>query len=257
MPPVDQPVALVTGANRGLGAAIAADLAARGYAVAVTGRDGDACADVAAQIGGGAIPAVCDVSDPESVAEAMSVVLTAFERIDALVNNAGIVTPIGGVGAVSPEDWQTAISANLVGAYRMIHAVLPTFEAQGRGRIVNISSGAALRPQEGWSAYCASKAGLAMLTRSVDMEWRPRGVLCFSIAPGVVDTGMQQQIRDSGINPVSRIPRAALAPAEEPAKAIGWLVAEGTEDLAGRELDVRDPALRATANLPPLPEKKG
>jgi NAD(P)-dependent dehydrogenase (short-subunit alcohol dehydrogenase family) len=96
-----------------------------------------------------------------------------------------------------------------------------------------------------------------MLTRSVDMEWRPRGVLCFSIAPGVVDTGMQQQIRDSGINPVSRIPRAALAPAEEPAKAIGWLVAEGTEDLAGRELDVRDPALRAAAGLPPLPEKKG
>jgi NAD(P)-dependent dehydrogenase (short-subunit alcohol dehydrogenase family) len=124
--------------------------------------------------------------------------------------------------------------------------------AQGGGTIVNISSGAAHRPQEGWSAYCAGKAGLAMLTRSIHLEYGTQGIRIFGFAPGVVDTDMQVAIRASGINPVSKLPRESLAPASEPARAIAWLCTPAADALAGQELDVRNPDLRAAVGLPPI-----
>ncbi|QLQ18384.1 MAG: SDR family NAD(P)-dependent oxidoreductase [Exiguobacterium profundum] len=107
--------------------------------------------------------------------------------------------------------------------------------------------GAARRPLEGWSAYCAGKAGLAMLTRSVHLEYGAAGVQVYGFAPGVVDTGMQGEIRASGMNEVSQIPRAALALADQPARAIAWLCGPQAAGLAGQELDVREPGLRASA----------
>jgi NAD(P)-dependent dehydrogenase (short-subunit alcohol dehydrogenase family) len=124
--------------------------------------------------------------------------------------------------------------------------------ARGAGTIVNVSSGAAHRPQEGWSAYCAGKAGMAMLTKSVHLEYGAQGIRCFGIAPGVVDTQMQAAIRASGLNPVSKIPRADLAPADQPGRAIAWLCTGAADPLIGAELDIRDPDLRAAVGLPPL-----
>ena len=90
-----------------------------------------------------------------------------------------------------------------------------------------------------------------MLTRSVHMEYRAEGIRIFGLAPGVVDTDMQATIRASGINPVSQLPRSSLAPAEEPARAIAWLCTPAADALAGQELDIRAPDLRAAAGLPP------
>ena len=123
----------------------------------------------------------------------------------------------------------------------------------GRGTIVNISSGAAHRAMEGWSAYCASKAGLAMLTKSLALEYGPLGIRVFGFAPGIVDTDMQASIRASGIGPLAKLPRNMLASPSEPAAAIAFLCSTGGASFAGQELDIRNADFRAAAGLKPLP----
>lgn len=234
--------ALVTGGNRGIGLAVVRELAARGAEVTFTCRR---AADVTAA-GTLARGVACDATDTAGI-EAL-----VDGGFDILVNNAGVIGPIGRIADVEVADWAGNIAVNLVGAYAVVRAAVRMMVPRGGGVIVNLSSGAARRPLEGWSAYCAGKAGLAMLTRSVHLEYGASGIRVFGFAPGVVDTGMQGEIRASGINEVSQLPRSSLAPAEEPARAIAWLCGPEAAALAGQEIDVRDPALRAAAGLPPL-----
>ena len=238
--------ALVTGGNRGIGLAAVRALALAGASVHFTARS--AANIAAAQRALGPIVATghhADMTDRLAMT-------TLFEtRFDILINNAGIIGPIGRILDVSVEDWARNIDTNLTAAFHTTQLALAQMTRTG-GTIVNVSSGAAHRPQEGWSAYCAGKAGLAMLTRSVHLEYGAQGVRVFGFAPGVVDTDMQGTIRASGINPVSQLPRNSLAPAAEPAQAIAWLCTPSADPLAGQELDVRDPDLRAAARLPPL-----
>ena len=238
--------ALVTGGNRGIGLAVVRALALAGASVHFTARS--AANIAAAQRALGPIVATghhADMTDRLAMT-------TLFEtRFDILINNAGIIGPIGRILDVSVEDWARNIDTNLTAAFHTTQLALAQMARTG-GTIVNVSSGAAHRPQEGWSAYCAGKAGLAMLTRSVHLEYGAQGVRVFGFAPGVVDTDMQGTIRASGINPVSQLPRNSLAPAAEPAQAIAWLCTPAADPLAGQELDVRDPDLRAAARLPPL-----
>ncbi|MBN9058384.1 MAG: SDR family NAD(P)-dependent oxidoreductase [Rhizobiales bacterium] len=135
----------------------------------------------------------------------------------------------------------------------MARAVLPAMLDRGGGAIVNLSSGAAHRAMEGWSAYCAAKAGLAMVTKSLALEYGARGIRAFGFAPGIVDTGMQVEIRASGINPVSKLPREGLASVDDPAKAIVFLCTSAAGDLAGLEVDIREASFRERAGLPALP----
>jgi NAD(P)-dependent dehydrogenase (short-subunit alcohol dehydrogenase family) len=114
---------------------------------------------------------------------------------------------------------------------------------------VNLSSGAARGPMEGWSAYCAGKAGLAMITRAVHKEFGAQGIRIFGFAPGVVDTDMQAVIRASGINPVSKIPRENLAAPDDAAHGIAWLCTPAADALAGEEVDVRHEDFRRAAGL--------
>ena len=118
-----------------------------------------------------------------------------------------------------------------------------------RNSYVNVSSGAASRPLEGWSAYCAGKAGLAMLTRSLHLELGERGVRAYGLRPGVVDTDMQGVIRASGVNEVSRLRREELASVEGPARAIAYLCEPAAADLAGAEVDIRDGTFRGRAGV--------
>jgi NAD(P)-dependent dehydrogenase (short-subunit alcohol dehydrogenase family) len=102
---------------------------------------------------------------------------------------------------------------------------------------------------EGWGAYCAGKAGLAMLTQCIALEHGAAGIRAFGFQPGTVDTEMQQIIRASGINPVSQMRREDHAPAGDPGRVITWLCGEAAAGLAGQELSIRDPELRAQAGL--------
>jgi NAD(P)-dependent dehydrogenase (short-subunit alcohol dehydrogenase family) len=244
---LDGKTALVTGGNRGIGLATVRALANAGATVHFTARSAANLA--AAQRALGDIAATghhANMTDRIAMATVLDL------GFDILVNNAAVIGPIGRILDVAIEDWAANIDINLTSAFHATQLALAAMVAKGGGTIVNISSGAAHRPQEGWSAYCAGKAGLAMLTRSVHMEYADQGIRIFGFAPGVVDTDMQGAIRASGINPVSKLPRESLAPAEDPAQTIAWLCTPAADRLAGQELDIRAPDLRAAAGLPPL-----
>ena len=247
--------ALVTGAGRGIGEATARALAANGARLVVAARRAPDAARVAGDLraaGGEAVAVRLDVADDACVAAAFAQAREAFGAVDILINNAGVIEPIARLVEADPRAWLTAIDVNLVGAYRCLRAALPDMLAQRAGVVINLSSGAAHRPLEGWSAYCSSKAGLAMLTRAAHEEYGAAGVRVVGLAPGVVDTQMQAAIRASGINPVSRLARASLASVETPASAIAFLCGPGGGAYAGQEIDIRDAAFRDAAGLAPL-----
>jgi NAD(P)-dependent dehydrogenase (short-subunit alcohol dehydrogenase family) len=242
-------IALVTGASRGLGEGIARALARDGAAVMLLARDGDLARKVAGEIvdaGGTAEALACDVSDYPSVERAVADTRQRLGGLDILVNNAGVIEPIAEVAASDPAVWARNIQINLIGAYYVVHAVLDAM-LQGGGTIINISSGAAYRPLEGWSSYCAGKAGLAMLTRSLVLE--TSGVRIFGFSPGTIDTDMQVKIRASGLNQVSQIPRANLSPVGHAVRGLLYLCDEASDDLIGQDVSMRDEAFRGRIGL--------
>ena len=245
-------VALVTGASRGLGEGTARALAAGGAAVMLVARDGALVSRVARDIaakGGRAEALSCDVANYAAVEKVVALAKAQLGAIDILVNNAGVIEPIAEVAATDPAAWAENISINLVGAYHVVRAVLPGMLAGGGGSIVNVSSGAAYRPLEGWSAYCAGKAGLAMLTRSIALETAGKGIRIFGFSPGTIDTEMQVKIRASGINMISRIPRGELSPVEHAVRGLMYLCTRAGDDLLGQDASMRDEAFRIRIGL--------
>jgi len=245
-------VALVTGASRGLGEGAARALAQAGAAVMLAARDGALAAQVAGDLSGKGSRAeavACDVSEYAAVQRLVAETKRRLGRIDILINNAGVIEPIAGVATADPAAWAASISINLVGAYYALRAVLPDMIASGGGTIVNVSSGAAYRPLEGWSAYCAGKAGLAMVTRSIALETTGKAIRVFGFSPGTIDTDMQVKIRASGINAISRIPRADLSPVEHAVRGLLYLCTPASDDLIGQDASMRDDAFRKRIGL--------
>ena len=236
-------VVIVTGASRGIGAAAAAALAAAGAAVMLAARDAKLSAEVASKIvaaGGKAAALACDVADYAAVEALVAATTQRFGRPDILINNAGVIEPIATIATADPTAWAQNVQINLVGAFNAVRAVLPGMLAAGGGTIVNVSSGAALRPLEGWGAYCAGKAGMAMLTRAIMLEEGAHGIRVFGFQPGTTDTDMQVLIRASGMNIISQIPRGNLTPVAEPARAIVYLCTPDADDLVGAEFSLRE-----------------
>ncbi|WP_158922081.1 SDR family oxidoreductase [Acidisphaera sp. S103] len=246
---LDGKVIIVTGASRGIGAAASAALAEAGATVVLTARDGKLTDKVARSIGGRASARPCDVSDYAAFAALVTETKARFGRLDALINNAGVIEPITSIADSDPAAWARNVTINLTGAYHAIRAVLPGMLAAGGGTIVNVSSGAAIRPLEGWSAYCSAKAGLHMLTRAVALETTGKGIRIFGFQPGTTDTDMQVLIRASGVNPVSQIPREKLTPVALPAQSIVYLCTTAADDLNGQEFSLNEASFRARLGL--------
>ncbi len=244
-------VSLVMGASVGLGAAIADSLAARGARVALAARRRDAVDAIAARInaaGGSALALTCDISDPAAVKAAVAATIAHFGRLDHLINNAGVIDPIGRFLDTDPAEWVRLMDINLNGAMYACHAALPHLLVT-KGVIVNISSGAGHRPVEGWSAYCTSKAALVMLTRALDLEYGAHGLRTYGFAPGTVLTDMQRTIRATGIGPVARLPIEALQPADLPARIVAWLCTAEAADYPVGECAIRDDELRRRSGV--------
>src|SRR6056297_1068292 len=230
---------LITGASRGIGAAAAREFAAAGARVALAARNGDAVAAIAGEIGDRAIAIPCDVSRYWEVEGAVAACLKAFGRLDVLIGNAGVIEPIAPLCAADPGAWGQLIDVNLKGVFHGMRAAMPVMQEAGGGTIITVSSGAAHHSLEGWSAYCVSKAGAAMLTECADHEGRELGLRVMGLSPGTVATDMQRAIRDSGINPVSQLDWSEHVPPEWPAKALLWMCGPGADPYLGTEISLR------------------
>lgn len=242
-------VVVITGASAGIGAAAARAFAAEGARVALLARRGDAVVALAGEIGEAALGLACDVSDWAAVEAAMAQVLARWGRIDVLVNNAGVVEPIARLAEADPDAWGRTQDINLKGVFHGMKAVIPAMRAQGGGTIITVSSGAAVRALEGWSAYCASKAGALMLTQAAHLEEGPHGIRVLGLSPGTVATEMQVKIKASGINPVSQLAWEDHIPPEWPARALVWMCGAAADDWLGRDVSLRDEGVRRAVGL--------
>jgi NAD(P)-dependent dehydrogenase (short-subunit alcohol dehydrogenase family) len=198
-------VVMITGASRGIGEAAARIFAEAGARVVLLARGRERIAEIAGEIGEAALAIPCDISRYWEVETAVRSTVETFGRLDVLIGNAGVLQPIDHLETADPESWGHVIDVNLKGVFHGVRAAMPVMLAAGGGTILNVSSGAAHAPLEAWSAYCASKAGAAMVTRSAHLEGADRGLRVMGLSPGTVATQMQRDIKASGINPVSRL----------------------------------------------------
>ncbi len=243
-------VVLVTGASRGIGAAAAREFAANGAKVALLARSRSDIADIAGELGAESALAIpCDISRYWEVRAAVDACCKSFGCLDILINNAGVIEPISRLSEADPEIWAQAIDINLKGVFHGMRAAIPTMAAGGGGTVITISSGAAHRPIEGWSHYCASKAAAAMLTEMADAEERSRGIRAMGLSPGTVATEMQREIKASGVNQVSKLDWSEHIPPEWVAKALVWMAGPAGDDWLGREVSLRDEAVRRAVGL--------
>ncbi len=240
---------LITGASRGIGASAARAFAAEGANVGLAARSLEAVEALADKIGDTALPIACDVSDFEAVSRSVSAVIQQFGGLDILVNNAGVIEPIAHMADSDPAEWARVIDINLKGVYYGMRAALPVMLKSGGGTVLTISSGAAHGPTEAWSHYNASKAGAAMLTRSLDHEYGSQGIRAMGLSPGTVATQMQREIKASGINRVSKLDWSDHIPADWPAKALVWMATEDADEFIGQEISLRDEAIRTRLGL--------
>jgi NAD(P)-dependent dehydrogenase (short-subunit alcohol dehydrogenase family) len=174
----------------------------------------------------------------------------AFGGLDVLVNNAGLIEPIGQLAETDPAEWGQAVDVNLKGVYHGLRYGLPAMLAGGGGVVVNLSSGAATFTLDGWSAYCATKAAVLMLTRCTQAEYGDRGIRVVGLSPGTVATDMQATIKESGVNPVSQLDWSVHIPSEWAGRAVAWLATDDAADLAGVDFSLTDEAGRRRVGLP-------
>ena len=224
---LDGQTALVTGASRGIGRAVALALAAEGAEVVVNYASSPEAAEaVVAEIqakGGSAYALKADVSDEASVDDLIKTVLKRSERIDVLVNNAGI-TRDGLLMRMKTEDWQAVINLNLTGVFLCTRAVSRPMLKQRSGRIINITSVVGLMGNAGQANYAAAKAGVVGLTRSSAKEMASRGITVNAVAPGFIATDMTKDLAADAI--LSAIPLGRFGSPDQVAGAVRFLAAD-------------------------------
>lgn len=234
-------VAIVTGAGRGIGRAIALQLAGQGARVVCWDVDRKMAEETAALMsekGSEGLAETVDVAAPEAVQSAADAVVRAFARIDILINNAGI-TRDNLIIRMTPEQWDQVLAVNLKGAFNCTRAVARTMMKQRRGRIVNVASVVGIRGNAGQANYCASKAGLIGLTKSVARELAARGITVNAVAPGAIATEMTRELSDKTKDAfLQAIPLAHFGEPEDVARVIAFLVSEDAGYITGQVINV-------------------
>jgi len=234
-------VAVVTGAGRGIGRAIALKFAAAGADVACVSRTAESSEKAAAEVRGLGRKAwayAVDVADSKAVAAAGEKVLADAGRVDILVNNAGI-TKDGLLMRMSEEDWDAVLNTNLKGAFSFTKVFARAFLKQRAGRIINISSIIGLMGNAGQCNYAASKAALFGFTKSIARELGSRGITANAIAPGFIETDMTAALDEKARSALlEKIPLNALGKAEDIAEAALFLAGPGGRYITGQTLVV-------------------
>lgn len=232
--------ALVTGASRGIGRAIALRLAEDGANVAViyagSADKAEAVVNEITALGVNAKAYRCNVADSAAVNETVKAVTNDLGKIDILVNNAGI-TRDGLMLRMKDEDFDAVLDTNLKGAFNMIRACYSGFIRKKSGRIINISSVSGIMGNAGQANYSASKAGVIGLTKSVARELASRGITCNAVAPGFIQTDMTENLGDS--NPLlNSIPLGRMGKPEDIAAAVAFLASDSAAYITGEVLKV-------------------
>ncbi|MAB98354.1 MAG: short-chain dehydrogenase [Pseudomonadaceae bacterium] len=205
-------VALITGATRGIGLAIAREYARAGARVVISSENAEHCqqaVSLLADEGFEVSAVVADLSQQVQVDSLASAVLERFGRIDALICNAGVAPHMGALASASAADWELTMTVNLRSALWLTSAMLPNMAAQGGGSVVLMASIAGVRGNKGLGLYGLSKAALAQLARNLAVEWGPRNVRVNAISPGVIATEFARPLTD---NPEVMSKRIALTP---------------------------------------------
>ena len=234
-------VALVTGASRGIGCAIAKILSENGAHVVCVSRkvsDVQSVADEITAAGGAATAVACDISDSDNMSKLIKETVATHDHLDILVNNAG-VTRDNLLVRMSEDDWNTVLNINLKAAFIAIKAATRTMMKQRNGRIINISSVVGLMGNAGQVNYAASKAGLIGLTKSTARELASRGITANCIAPGYVATDMTNELGDEVRQSLNeKIPLGRMGQVEDIAYAVAFLASDEAEYITGQTLAI-------------------
>ena len=231
---------IVTGASRGIGLAIARELAARGSDVVLISRGGcpEQAEAIAKEFGVKTFTFACDVSNSESVKEAFKQAIDALGGVDCLVNNAGI-TRDGLVLRMKDEDFDNVIATDLRSTFLCTRAVLRTMMGARKGSIVNIASLNGIRTQAGQANYAAAKAGVIGMTKSNSMEFGSRGITVNAVAPGFIDTDMTAAMsEETRTKYAAQIPLGRLGQPEDVAKAVAFLASDDAKYITGQVIGV-------------------
>jgi len=243
---IEGKTALVTGASRGIGRAIALELAREGAKVALNYQSSDAkakeIADEIAKFGGTCMLVKANVADPKEARAMVQRVADKFTHLDVLVNNAGI-TRDKMLGKMTDEDWLEVIQTNLNATFFCTSAVIPIMTAQSYGRIINISSMNGQVGARGQANYSASKGGIIAFTRTAALELSKSGITVNSVSPGFTETDMFAKVPvDMQTQIKARIPLGRFAQPEEIARAVTFLIADG-DYITGQTIGVNGGAL--------------
>jgi NAD(P)-dependent dehydrogenase (short-subunit alcohol dehydrogenase family) len=251
---MSNPTVIVTGASRGLGAAAARLAAKLGADVVLMARTRERLEALAAEIeqaGGQALVLAGDVSQPEDCRQVVERTVERFGGIDGLVNNAGILEPMARISEAEADAWHKSWAVNVLGPVMLCQAALP-YLRRSKGRVINVSSGAAINAVEGWGAYCISKAAINHLTRMLAAE--EPDVTSIAFRPGVVDTEMQETIRERGSEamPQARYERfvryheqGELLPPEVPGCALAVLSIHARSEWSGEFMPWNHPEIQS------------
>jgi NAD(P)-dependent dehydrogenase (short-subunit alcohol dehydrogenase family) len=236
-------VAIVTGAAGGIARAVAVAFAAEGSRLVVTDIDQPGLDHLAGELARGGTDVesvVADVTTEEGAASVVQAAIDRFGAFDILANIVGGSRPGPTAPEVSLADWEAGLRLNLTSTFLMCHFAIPHMERQGRGAIVNVSSGAGLRGMKGNPAYCAAKAGVVALTRALAIDHAPNGVRVNAVAPGAVLTPLMRRNRSE--EEIGYIARQSLlhrvAEPEELADVIVWLASDQSSYTVGQTLSI-------------------
>ncbi len=234
-------VAIVTGASRGIGRVIALALAGQGAKVVASARNAEALDNLTAEIkaqGGEAVAVVGDVALDADANNLIGQAVATYGKVDILVNNAGI-TRDGLLLRMKSEDWDAVLNTNLKGAFLCTRAVAKVMSKQRSGRIINMSSVVGDMGNAGQANYCASKAGLLGLTKSVARELARRNVTVNAVTPGFIVTDMTEDMTDKAREAMTaQIPLGRLGESEDVANAVLFLASDQSSYITGQVLGV-------------------
>jgi len=238
-------ICLITGARTGIGLSIGLTLAKNGYRVIFSGRKHNDCKDTVSHLLANSCEVAespIDLSNLSTLKTQTEMALSIWGTLDILINNGAVIEPISSIEKIDYKDFEKAVSVNYTAPTLLISYCWNNL-MKNKGKVINILSGAAINPIEGWTAYCSTKAALHMVNQQTHLEGCDHGISSIGISPGMVDTEMQSKIRASAINRVSKVKKEDLFDTNRPAAFALWCVSSDANEFSGKMISENDTAV--------------